>query len=104
VVQLSTLGTMDIRPPIWELKAERCDNCEEGELLFSKCPSCGVVVFICAECSTVYEIQNAKRGREIGDMSGTTRCHACSGPHHNKFPPASSEEIQSLGFSAGDYK
>ncbi len=95
---------MDIQPPTWALKAERCGYCEVGELVFSQCPSCGVVVFVCAECSTVYEIQNGKKGKEVGDLSGVSRCHACSGPHHHEFPPASSEVIQSLGFAAGDYR
>jgi len=94
---------MDITPPTWSLKAERCTYCEVGELVFSQCPGCSVVVFIRGECGTVYEIQSGKRGREVGDISGATRCHACAGPYHHEFPPATSSAIQSLGFTAGDY-
>src|SRR2546423_3163125 len=79
---------MDITPPTWSLKAERCNYCEVGELVFSQCPSCAVVVFICGECGTVYEMQNRKRGREVGDTSGATRFHACSDPYQHEFPHA----------------
>jgi hypothetical protein len=95
---------MDIKPPTWSLKAERCSYCEAGELVFSQCPSCRVIVFICAECSTVFEIQDRHRGREVGDMSGATRCHACGIAFHHDFSSAPSAEIQSLGFTAEDYR
>lgn len=95
---------MDVTPPTWSLRTDRCSYCEVGELVFSQCPACAVVVFVCGECGTVYEIQDGKRGREVGDTSGATRCHACSGPYQHEFPPATSAAIQSLGFSAGDYR
>jgi len=95
---------MDIKPPTWALKAERCSYCEEGELVFSRCPSCGVVVFICGECGTVFEIQAGRRGREVGDTSGATLCQACGSSPHHEFPSASAEEIQGLGFAVGDYR
>jgi hypothetical protein len=95
---------MDIKPPTWSLKAERCCYCEADELVFSQCPSCRVSVFICAECGTVFEIQDCKRGREAGDLSGATRCHACASSFHHNFTPVPSAEIQSLGFTAGDYR
>jgi hypothetical protein len=95
---------MDIRPPTWEMKTDRCNYCGVGELLFSQCPSCGVVIVICGECGTAYEIHERKRGKEVGDTTGATRCHACGGPYQHEFPPASAEGIRSLGFSQEDYR
>ena len=95
---------MDISPPTWSLNAERCSYCEVGELVISQCPACAVIVLICAECGTAYEIQDGKRGREVGDTSGATLCHWCAGPFQHEFPPADSSAIQRLGFAAGDYR
>ena len=95
---------MDIRQPSWQMKSERCQYCDEGELVFSQCPSCGVVIVICAECGTAYAVHERRRGSEIGDITGATLCHACGGPHHHEFPPATAETIQSLGFSREEYR
>ena len=65
---------MEINQPTWILKADKCSYCEVGELVFSQCPSCHVVVLICAECGTVYEIHNRRRGKDVGDTSGDTLC------------------------------
>jgi hypothetical protein len=95
---------MDIRPPTWELKTDRCNYCGVGELIFSQCPACAVIIVICAECGTAYELQDQKRGKEVGDITGATRCHACGGPYQHEFPSASAEAIRSLGFSQEDYR
>ena len=95
---------MEIKPPTWVLKSEQCNYCQEGELIFSRCPSCGVVVIICGECGTVFKIQGGKKSKEVGDTSGATLCHACASSPHYKFPPATAEMIQNLGFTAGDYR
>lgn len=98
---------MKIDPPSWEHATERCPYCaQQGELIFSRCPTpnCATIVLICAECGTVYTISDKKRGIEAGDTSGATRCHLCSGTFHHDFPPASSDEIQNLGFTIDDYR
>ncbi len=41
---------MRIGQPCWELKSDRCSCCGgQGELIFSRCSTCSVVVLICAE-------------------------------------------------------
>jgi hypothetical protein len=95
---------MTIVPPKWALKDERCGYCDVGELVFSQCPQCGVVILICGECGTAYEFLDRSRGREVGDGSGTTRCHNCGGPYHREFSPATSQVIQSLGLDSDAYR
>jgi len=95
---------MNIAPPSWELKSERCFVCNEGELVFSRCPACGTVVLICGECSVVFSIQQKRPGAEIGNLAGATRCHSCGGPAHREFPVATAEEIQALGFAPPEYR
>jgi hypothetical protein len=95
---------MNVRPPSWALKGDKCTYCEAGELVFSQCPACQVIVLICAECGTAYAIENGRHGREVGDTSGATRCFTCAGGYQHDFPPASSEAIRSLGFSSADYQ
>ncbi len=73
--------------------------------MFSKCPECRTVVVICAECSTVYAVQNGTVGKEVGDMTGATRCTVCkSGPYHHDFPVATPEEIVAAGFTKENYE
>jgi uncharacterized OB-fold protein len=95
---------MKIESPDWQLVSERCDYCKEGELVFSKCPKCGVIVLTCGECSTVFEIKDKHKGKEVGEMIGGTKCHQCVAVLHNEFIFASAEEIQSMGFAKDDYK
>ena len=96
---------MNVEPPSWELKSHRCAYCGgQGELIFSRCPACSTIVLICAECGTVYAIQEKRPGAEVGDTSGSTLCKSCGGPKHQDFPPATAEEIQALGFVAGEYR
>ena len=95
---------MNVVPPSWQLKSERCSVCEEGELVFSRCPACAAVVLICAECLTAFSIQQKRRGAEIGVMSDATRCPSCGGPALREFAVATAEEIQALGFVPGEYR
>jgi hypothetical protein len=95
---------MNVVPPSWELKSERCPVCDVGELVFSRCPTCATVVLICAECSAVFSIEHNRPGMEIGNMSGTTRCHSCGGPAYGEFPVTTAEEIQALGFAPEEYQ
>ena len=95
---------MKVDPPSWQLKSERCSVCGQGELVFSRCPACATVVLICAECSAVFSIQEKKPAAETGNMSAATRCHSCGGPAHRDFPVATAEEIQAVGFAAGEYR
>jgi hypothetical protein len=95
---------MEVASSSWELKSERCSVCKQGELVFSRCPFCNTVVLICAECSTVFSIQQKRLGSEIGRSSGATHCHACGGPTHGEFLVATAKEIQALGFASGEYR
>ena len=92
---------MNLAPPSWELKSERCFVCNEGELVFSRCPACGTVVLICGE---FFSIQQKRPGAEIGNLAGATRCHSCGGPAQCEFPGATAEEIQALGFAPREYR
>ncbi|MGJ8641091.1 MAG: hypothetical protein ACSHYA_17000 [Opitutaceae bacterium] len=94
---------MKTEQPSWQIKGQTCAYCEMGELIFSKCPNCGSLVLICGECSTVYEIKENKIGKEIGDISGSTKCYTCSESPHSQFPCATSEDIQIAGFKQTDY-
>jgi hypothetical protein len=96
---------MRIERPSWQLKSDRCSYCGgQGELIFSRCPACSVIVLICAECGTAYAIRDKKPGEEVGDTSGSTRCFSCAGPFNHDFPPATAEEIQALGFAPAEYR
>jgi len=96
---------MTIDPPAWELKSDRCTYCgSDGQLIFSRCPSCSVIVLICAERGTAYAIQEKRPGTEVGDTSGATLCFTCGGAAHHEFPIATAEEIQRLGFVPGEYE
>ena len=92
---------MEIRAPKWELVKERCPCCDgNGELVFSTCPKCGDLVLICAEVSSVFTIEGKNRGAVVsGDQ-----CRKCTAVHYEDFRDATWQEIQSLGFVAGDYK
>ena len=95
---------MDVRSPTWALRSELCIYCEVGDLAFSVCPSCGVVIVICGECGTAYEIHDRHRGKEVGDTSGSTRCYSCGRPYQHEFPPATAENIRDLGFTQDEYR
>ncbi len=94
---------MKIKKSNWQIEGHICSYCEQGELIFSKCPSCGSIVLECAECSTVYEIKEKKVGKEIGESLGGTKCTACTNSLHQDFDSASAEEIRNLGFETGEY-
>jgi hypothetical protein len=95
---------MEIDVPAWWMKDVRCGYCEQGELIFSQCPSCEIIVLICGECGTVRDIKDSKPGDEVGDISGGTLCKACGKAHHSDFANANSEAIQGLGFTSADYE
>lgn len=73
-------------------------------MVFSRCHSCQVIILICAECCTAYEIDHKKVGKEVSDITGATRCQHCGNAFQNEFPPATSDEIKALGFTAKDYQ
>ena len=95
---------MKIDSPSWQLKGKSCGYCQQGELIFAKCPQCLTVVLICGECGTVYALDGKSVGKENGETTGATRCFSCRGPLHYDFPSASSEEIQALGLTNDDYR
>ena len=97
---------MDIQPPIFELRRERCRCCEgQGELKFSTCPNCGLVVLICAEVGTMFEIRDRRADSVQGDaMTAEDVCVKCCMSRYSDFRSATSDEILALGFQSGDYK
>ena len=97
---------MQTEPPSWELRNERCTCCDgQGELVFSTCPSCGLVVLICAEVGAVFEIRGQQCGPAIGESVATADvCIKCGTTRFSDFRSATAEEILALGFQPGDYK
>jgi len=96
---------MEISPPLWELRNERCRCCDgQGELVFFTCPICSVTILICQEIGTVYAIVGKNAGKEVGDTMGSTLCFSCSGALHSDFPPSTSDQIIALGFTNEEYK
>jgi hypothetical protein len=94
---------MKIKQPSWQIKGDVCTYCEVGELIFSKCPNCSSLVLICAECSTVYDIKGKRSGKEVGDISGATKCFECAEIPHSEFQSATSDDIRIAGFGLGEY-
>ena len=97
---------MEIHPPSFELRRERCRCCDgQGELVFSTCPSCGLVVLICAEVGTVYQIRDRQVGALLGDsVAAEDSCTKCGQSRYGDFRSATSGEILALGFQSEDYR
>ena len=93
---------MQIDPPVWSLRQDRCTFCEVGELSFFTCPRCSQLALICAECTAVYAKLRATR-REMVAFKGDTQCPHCGESSTADFRQSSSEEIQSAGFTSADY-
>ena len=97
---------MQTQPPSWELRKERCTCCDgQGHLIFSACPTYGLVVLICAEVGTVFEIHGQQCGSAIGEsVAADDACTKCGKSRFSDFRSASSDEILALGFQPGDYR
>jgi hypothetical protein len=93
---------MQIGKPIWTLKSKQCDYCDIAAFQFFQCPSCGLIILICAECGSARLIENLKPGKEVGESPFTT-CHLCFETAHNQFQPASADAIAARGFKAEDF-
>ncbi len=99
---------MQIDPPIWSLRRQRCPcPCGgEGRLEFHSCPSCLRVVLVCNEVGTTYP-DPASLSFSSPDSSFDLHSHSCPGCHRvplSSFVPASSEQIRALGFAVSDYE
>jgi len=94
------------QPPSWELRNQRCTCCDgQGELVFSTCPTCGVVVLICAEVGTVFSIHDRQAGSALGDsIAAEDVCTRCGKSRFSDFRSATADEILALGFQPGDYR
>ena len=97
---------MEIQPPSFELRNQRCACCDgQGELVFSTCPVCGLVVLICAEIGTVYEILDRRPGQRLGDsVFAEDVCTKCGKSMFSDFRRATADEILALGLQPRDYK
>ena len=97
---------MQTEPPSWELRKERCTCCDgQGELVFSTCTTCGVVVLFCAEVGTVFDIRGQQCGSVIGEsVAAADVCTKCRTSRFSDFRSATAEEILALGFQLGDYR
>ena len=71
--------------------------------MFSTCPTCGVVVLICGEVGTVFEIRDRLCGSVLGDFQ-TDVCAKCGKSKYTDFRDTTSDEILALGFHRGDYR
>lgn len=98
---------MQLQPPSWELANVRCSCCDgQGELIFSTCPTCGLVVLICAEVGTVFEISDRHVGRLLGGSFHSERntCINCGKSKYSEFKSATSDEILARGLRPEDYR
>lgn len=96
---------MRIVEPQFELRNQRCTCCDgQGELVFSTCPTCGLVVLICAEVGTVFEIHDLKCGSAIGYFDLTQACIRCGKTSFSDFRSSTTDEILALGFQPEDFK
>jgi len=94
---------VDIRPPRFELAAQRCPcTCGgQGELVFYACDRCGQIVLICAEIDTVFpDPKNLDIATAL--YREDQRCPSCHA-EIDSFRPARGGEIQALGFAPGQY-
>jgi hypothetical protein len=98
------LRLVDIQPPAWYLKDTDCPCCQEGNLKFCTCPTCGVVVLICDEIGEALGISGQQCGPVIGSAYDEQTCGNCGGSTYMDFRSSTSDEIRALGFRwPGDY-
>jgi hypothetical protein len=97
---------MEIVSPTWWLKNRRCDCCsEQGALCFSTCPNCSQVILICDEVGTVFPNPTDLTQAIYGAIEATSYvCPSCKKVSFAGFRNSTSDEIQNLGFVAGDYE
>jgi hypothetical protein len=97
---------MEIESPLWRLKNQRCYCCDgEGFLCFSACPHCSHVILVCDEVDTVYPNPKDLTQLYLGDFADPSFvCPECGEVPVYDFRDATSDEIQRLGFLAGDYE
>jgi hypothetical protein len=62
-----------------------------------------VVVLICAEVGTVFEIRDRQCGSVLGDFQ-TDVCAKCGKSRYTDFRNTPSDGILALGFQKGDYR
>lgn len=97
---------MDLLNPVWSLKTPRCGCCsEQGTLCFSSCPNCCYVILVCDEVGSVYPNPKDLTEGTYGAFDDPSfLCPNCSNVALSAFRDSTSDEIQSLGFTANDYK
>ena len=98
--------TMNIVSPTWCLKTPRCECCsEQGALCFSTCPNCGYVILVCDEVGTVFPNPKNLTEAIYGAIDTPSYlCPNCKAVSLSEFRDSTSEEIQNLGFVAGEYE
>ena len=96
---------MNIVPPTWSLRHERCPVCEgQGELCFFACPACSRLVLVCAEEFSVFaELRSTERQVYGVTDDPTCFCPGCGRVPVASFREASSEQILAVGFSPQEY-
>ena len=96
---------MNIVPPTFSLRHERCPVCEgQGELCFFACPTCSRLVLVCAEEFSVFaELRSADRQFYCEVNDSTCRCPGCGQTPITSFREATSEQILAAGFSPEEY-
>ena len=96
------VSAMQIDPPIWHLRNQRCTFCEEGELSFFTCPECRGLVLVCGECSAVFSDLRTRSRVALG-LRGDLRCPHCDRSPAADFTASNVEEIQGAGFTPAEY-
>ena len=96
---------MNIVPPTFSLRHERCPVCEgESELCFFACPSCSRLVLICAEEFSVFAELRSTERQVYGVIDDSAcMCPGCGRVPVTSFREATTEQILAAGFSPGAY-
>jgi hypothetical protein len=97
---------VNIVPPTFSLKHERCPVCEgEGALCFFACPACSRLVLVCDEEFSVFaELRSANRQFYCEITDSACLCPGCGQAPITLFREATSEQILGAGFCRDEYE
>lgn len=86
---------MNIDVPTWFLNRE-CPECNQGDTLtYVKCSECNLIFLTCEETGTVFP--DGLESEELLQFEGG--CFVC----HANVQPVTGDEMQGLGYAAGEY-
>jgi len=99
---------MQIDAPTWHLRHTPCPCVcgGEGSLAFLTCPQCSAVVLVCDEVGTTFiDPRSLQVSTALSALSlSGAQCPSCQHVPLSSFEPASSSQIQALGFTPAEYR